>query len=253
MRHYLVGEGNRGQLTRAADYLGCQRSYLSRVLLEEMHLTTDHAFKLSKFLNFAVEEREFFLALLESERAASMEYKSYWNQKIQEIKKRKESISERTSRQTLSIDNLQASYFSSWIWSAVHFLTSIPEYQTIASIANRLGIQQSQVAVILESLKSQDFISHSGTKWRYKSGEFHADKASPLVVFHHQNWRQRAVLDAQDLQNKSIHYTAVQTMSTEDAERIKALMFDFIRDASRIAGPSRPEEAVVITCDLFKV
>lgn len=253
MTSLLTGEGRRGELTRAAQSLGCQRSYLSRVLTEELHLTTDHAFKLAQYFKFSNDERDYFLALVESERAAGADYRSYWNAKATELRKKRARISEATNRQDLSVSQLHLNYFTSWTWSAIHFLTSIPEFQTVAAITARLGMTSEQVTLTLEGLQAQGLVESYRGKWRYKSGEFHVDKSSPLVIFHHQNWRQRAVLDSQNTQSEAVHYTAVQTLSRKDAEKLKALLLDFIRESSRIAGPSVPEEAIVLTLDCFSV
>ncbi len=62
------------------------------------------------------------------------------------------------------------------------------------------------------------------------------------------------MMDAQNLgQGESVHYTGVQTMSVEDAQKIKELLLNFLGDASRIASPSKPEECLALTFDLFKV
>jgi uncharacterized protein (TIGR02147 family) len=253
MAYMLSSKSRRGQLTRAAEALQCQRSYLSRVISENLHLTPDHAFKLSKFFGLNATEREFFQALVDLERAGDPEYRSHLKQKVAEMKKRHESIQERTARTHLSIDALQASYFSSWAYSAIHFLTSIPEYQTIEAIGARLSLRPEFVLSCLQQLQKQQFVEERGKKWIYKSGEFHVAKDSPLVVLHHQNWRARAVIDAQDFGSNGVHFTAVQTVSHEDFTRLKEMLLQFISDLSQVTGPSKPEEGVAITFDFFKI
>ena len=135
----------------------------------------------------------------------------------------------------------------------MHFLTSIPKYQHLEALSDRTGLKKEILLNYLQQLETQGYIENKNNKWVYKSGEFHAAKDSPLVMIHHQNWRARALLDAQSTQNESVHYTAVQTMSIEDAEKIKDLLLTFISESSQIAGPSNPEEGVVITCDFFKI
>ena len=73
------------------------------------------------------------------------------------------------------------------------------------------------------------------------------------MVLHHQNWRTRAVMDTQDFENTNVHYTAVQTVSKADFARLKELLLQFISEASQIAGPSKPEEGLALTCDLFTI
>lgn len=253
MEHFLFGEGNWGQLTKAADALRCQKSYLSRVIKAELHITPDHAYKLAIHWRLSAEERDYFLTLVDWERAADPEYRKFLDAKIKEFRRKHESIQERTERKSLVIDSFQATYFSSWLNCALHFLSSIPQCQTVNAMSERLSIKKELVEMHLNQLSEYGYVEEKNGKWIYKGGEFHAPKDSPLVVLHHQNWRTRSILDAQNFNNQSVHYTAVQTMSRADAEKIKELMLQFIADSSRIAGPSKPEEAIAITCDLFTI
>lgn len=253
MKRKLLGAENRGQISRAAEYLNCQRSYLSRVISDEPHLSPDHALQLSLFWKLKPDERDYFLTLVEHERAATPELRAYTLSKILELKKKHESIGNRTERKSEGFEAERVTYFSSWEWSAIHFMTSIPELQTAKKISEKLGLKESEVLKKLKVLVEREFVEEVRDRFIYKGGEFHAPKNSPLVLLHHQNWRARAVLDAQDFGNDGLHYTNIQTMSREDAEKLKTLLLDFISESNRIAGPSKPEEAIAITCDLFRL
>jgi len=233
--------------------MNCQRSYLSRVLAEGLHLTPEHAFNLSEFLEFSNAEREYFVALLESERAATPSYQKHWQRRIAKLKEEHDSIQERTSRKAVAFDGEPANYFTSWTWTAIHFLTALPEYQSVTAIADRLHLSFDMVLRHLKSLEARGMIERRGEKWRFLSGEFHAPADSPLVLLHHQNWRGRALLDAQDLEKRNLHFTGVLTLSRKDVVRIKELLLDFITEANRISGPSKPEECIALTCDLFPI
>ena len=253
MAHYLTGQSNRGQLTRAATALNCQRSYLSRVITEELHLTPDHAYNLSKFLKLSPDERNYLLTLVDFERAADSEYRGHLKGRLNEIKRKNDSLSERTHRQNVSMEAPEMHYFSSWFYSAIHFLTSIPAFQTVEALSEHLCLKENVVLRCLDFLRTHGFIEQKRNLWIYKRGEFHLPKNSPLVVLHHQNWRARALLDAQNFENNNIHFTSVQTLSREDAEKLKSVLLDFISTASLIAGPSNPETGVALMCDLFEI
>lgn len=253
MAHMLSGKDRRGQLTRAAESLRCQRSYLSRVISESLQLTPDHAFQLARFWKLGRDEREYFQALVDHERAGDPEFRAHLKQRVAELRRKHESVQERTARAALSVDMLQANYFSTWIWSAIHFLTSIPECQTSEALGDRLGLREEALLRYLRALEAQGLVESRNGRWIYRSGEFYVPRDSPLVILHHQNWRGRAVQDAQEPGNAGVHFTAVQTLSRSDFERIKELLLQFIAEASQIAGPSRPEEGIAITCDLFKI
>lgn len=249
----LTAEGRRGQLSRAAESLGCQTSFLSRVINEELHLTPEHAFKLARFWSLLGDEQSYFLKLVDYERAGDPEFQKFIKSQIDELKKKNSEISKRTSRENKTFEGLSLKYFGSWIYGAIHFLTCIPKYQTLQSLAKRLSLPEDLVLETLKDLETMNFVKQNKGLWLYQQGDFHIERTSPFVILHHQNWRQRAILDAQNFSSQSIHYTIVLTLSHKDIERIRALVLEYIAEISRIASPSIPEEEVVFNCDFFKV
>ncbi len=247
-------EERRGQLSRAAEALNCQVSFLSRVLKTEAHLTLDQAFMVSKFWKFNPEEQDYFQSLVEFERDAEPQYREHLKLRIDKQKQNNESLQKRTRKENFPIAEQQAMYFSTWLWSAIHFLSAIPEYQSSKKMAVRLGVSES---IIIDNLKKLELFklvsSGSHNQWKYASGQFHLPKHSPFVVQHHQNWRNKAIMDAQNFSSEGLHYTTVLTLSKKDVEKIKNLLLSFISDTVEISNPSSPEEAVVLNCDFFKV
>ena len=247
-------EERRGQLSRAAEAVGCQVSFLSRVLKTEAHLTMDQAFMLSKFWKLNPDEQAYFHTLVEFERAAEPQYREHLKQRIEKQKHNNESLQKRTGKEDFPIAEQQAMYFSTWLWSAIHFLSAIPEYQNSKKMAMRLGVSELIVIDSLKRLEQFKLVSSGpNNQWKYADGQFHIPKHSPFVVQHHQNWRNKAIIDAQNFSSEGLHYTTVLTLSKSDVEKIKNLLLNFISDTVEISNPSSPEDALVLNCDFFKV
>lgn len=252
LAHQLIGPANRGQLSRAATYMNCQRSFLSRVISEHLHLTPDHAYLMGQFLKLTEAERQYFTLLVEFERAGHIDYKNHIKTQITKIKKAHDSIQERTQRTNITTENIQIQYFATWLTSAIHFLTAIPEFRTEQALAQRLNCSIPQVKFSLNVLQQMGFVENLKGKWTYKNGDFHLPKSSPLVILHHQNWRHRAVSAAQDFEANNVHFTGILTLSQRDRERLRELILSFIADANKISDPSQPEEAMILCCDYYK-
>ena len=248
----LRSEVQRGALSRAAEALNCQRSFLSRIMNSKMQLTPDLAFKLCRHWKFSASEREYFQALVEMERAVDPEYAGFLKEKVRSLKEAHESLSNRTKRPAPSSAH-DMLYFSGWYWTAIHFLTSIRKFQSSESIAQRLHLPEKFVTECLEQLEVWGFISRHGKEWKYKGGEFHLPKNSPLVILHHQSWRQKAVLDAQAMNDESLHFTNVHTIGRADLPRLKELLLKFISESNDLLRSSPEEDGIVLTCDLFKL
>lgn len=253
MAALLTGTENRGKLTKAAEAIGCQRSYLSRVISEKLQLTPDHAFGISRFFKFSKAERSYFLKLVELERSSDPQYRDHLESELVAMRRSYESIEERTERASLSKSEQDQAYFSSWLPCAIHFLTSIPGFQTAAAISERLCIPSALAVNILQKLEDSGLVEQRKNGWIFAKGEFHLGKLSPHLLQHHQNWRQRALLDAQNAETSGVHFTAVQTFSEETAEALKQKLLDFIAEFSELAGPSSPEDAFSITVDMFRI
>jgi len=241
-----------GLMTKLATAAGCQRPYLSRVLTGEPHLTPAQAFGLTRFWRLSEEEKEYFLGLLEIERAGSAEYREYWKRKTLDAKKRHENLSTLVSRKSAGSSEQDLTYYSAWYWTAIHILVSIPGFRTERSIAEKLNLPLTQVKLILQELESWGAVRKESNQWTFAAKEQHISKNSPLSVFHHMNWRQVAMTDAQRRMPDSIHYTVVQSLSVTDFERIKQMILDLIQKAAEIARPSQEEKLMCFTCDFFE-
>ena len=252
MKDHLREKGRRGALSRAAEALGCQRSFLSRIMNSKMQLTPDLAFKLCLHWKLAPAEREYFTALVDFERAVDPTFRDHLRDKIKDMRQTHESLSERAKRPAPTSAH-DTTYFSSWHWTAIHFFTSIPEFQTVEAIAARLSLSQEFVLLCLQQLLQWGFVAKTGNRWEYKGGEYHLPKDSPLVILHHQNWRQKAVMSAQGLRTDSIHFTNVHTISRKDFPLLKERVLKFISETNELLKASAIEDCVVLSCDLFKL
>lgn len=252
MKHYFRAKGTRGLLSRAAEGIQCQRSYLSRVMDTKVHLTPDQAFALAQFLRLGPSEREYFQTLNEWERAGLPAYRETLHAKLRRLKAAHESIAERMQRPQPKTD-FELTYFSGWQWCAIHLLTSLPTRQSPEAIAQRLSLPPALVQTHLEKLQEWGLVRKAVAGWEYASGEAHLPKDSPLALMHNQNWRTRAVLSSQSPNEFNVHFTNVQTISRADAELVKERLLQFISECNSTMGPSDPEVPVAFTCDFFRI
>ncbi len=247
-------KSERGVLTRLAKAAGCELSYLSRSLSHEINITSDQAFKIANYLKMSTLERDYFLTLVEIERSGDKSYADFLKKRAAEFANENENLKSRVQRPVLTGDVGQFLYHSNWLYSAMHILVSIGKYQKVSEICRRFHISIEQANSVLSELVSMGFINkNSDSSYEYAAGATHTPKESPLVVMHHQNWRQRAVMDSQNLNSDGVHYTGVQSMSEEDYKKIKNLILDTISRSEKIASPSEPQELVSIGIDIFRV
>jgi len=245
-------QAGRGMISRAADAIGCQRSYLSQVLHSKVQLTKEQAWNVCVFFALSREETLYFECLVDHERAASPAYRRHLEAQMLEIRKSAEKISSQF-RESSTFNEAEALfYFSHWLPCAAHVLTSIAEFQEPVKMAARLGVALPTLMQTLTMLEKMGCVKQRKGRWTYAGGSKWVAKDSPMVAFHHQNWRQLAVESSRNPHGDGIHYTMVQTVSKNDFETLKAMMLDFIGKAKKVAEPSGPEALTSLSIDFFQ-
>lgn len=242
-----------GYWNKMAKAISCQPAYLSRCLYDKTQLTVDQIINASHFLSLSNTETEYLICMLEYARATTKSTQEYFLNRLNVIRNENENLKTRLKKDNIRNDVDQPLYYSSWLWMAIHFATSIEELQTIESISKRFQITPVHTLQILEKLSSMGLVTKEGNKWIFLSGEFHLSKESPLIAAHHQNWRTRAVIDSQDQSKEGLHYSAVYTLSKKDFIVLKEEMINWINKARKIVSPSKEEEIVCFSLDLFKI
>ncbi|OQW50843.1 MAG: hypothetical protein A4S09_10980 [Proteobacteria bacterium SG_bin7] len=154
-----------------------------------------------------------------------------------------------------TIDNIetQSIYYSSWIWAALHFLVTIPKYQTAKAMAERLNLPLATVSEHLIKLKELGIIHEENGQWKTSHLEIHLPKNSYMISMHHSHWRHKAILDSQNSSSDGLHYSALYTLSKKDYEVLRNQFLKQIDDFAKVVRKSSEEEIVVFATDLFKL
>lgn len=82
----------RGYHSRIARAAGCQKSFLTQVLKEQLNLSRDHAAALTEFFKFSEQEANYFLALVDFERAGTTSLRRMELQRIERLRKNADNL-----------------------------------------------------------------------------------------------------------------------------------------------------------------
>ncbi len=253
LRADINARSERGVITKMAEAVQCQRSHLSRVLSDQLHLTTDQAFRITRFLHLTDEDSIYFMKLVEYERSGDLEYRSHLKRELKQLKTVQEDFAKRLKEPSIADSELERIYYSSWHWSAIHIIVSIPQYQTVEAISKRLNFSHDYIELCLQRLENFGLVNKIKNRWQIAGAGIHLSKSSPLNSVNHFSWRSKAVLDSQQPQGDGVHYTVVQSISRADFDKIKNMLISTIDEYVKIARPSKEEELICFTCDFFKV
>lgn len=243
-----------GYQAKCATAAGCQKTYLSQVLHKNVHFTPDHAARLANFWNFDDDATEYFLLLVQQERAASKVLRERIGKKLSLLRSKHLNLGKRFNQPELTNSDRASRYYHHWTLAAVHLLLGIPEYSfSLEKISKRIGVPISQVQTIVRDLETLELVEKKDRAWCVVRPSIHVSRESPLNQIHQLNWRLRAVdaLARKNLDNT--HYSALYVLSTADFKKLQQMVHEFIGKTRDVVGPSKEEELVCFNLDLFQV
>ena len=242
----------RGYQSKLAEAARCQKSYFSHVLHSHHHLSQDQAMGLAIFWNLTSDETDWLLELLNLARAETEPLKRKIRERLKDLKTKRENLAEKFKKPRISASDKEYAYYSSWHWSAIHIITSIPTFRKVEAISERLNLPRDFVRECLKKLELMGLVKSVGSEWRIIPGGLYIPRESFLSSSHHANWRQRAVMDAQRQAGDVIHYTDIASHSFGDYEKIKMILLDVIDKTRKIVKPSKEEEISCLCLDFFR-
>jgi uncharacterized protein (TIGR02147 family) len=243
--------GFRAALAREA---GCQASYLSQVLKNRAHLTEDQLLGIAVHLRLSSAEIDHLLLLLRYEKAGTKKLKEHLARALQISQEAHKSLKTRVPAESFADEqNILGTYFSSWIPSAVHILTSSIEFQTPGAIAKRLGLPLRKVQETLEFLEGVSFVERSGSRWSFKRNSFHVPKESALQPAVQATRRELAARSMALNPVGAIHFSSLFTIDEADMKAIQDLLRDLVEKSHRLIQDSGTENLACLCLDLFEV
>lgn len=179
-----------------ADSMGCQLSYVSLVLNGDRDLSVEQAEALSAFFGMNEDEREFFIWLIQMQRAGTRGSCEFFSGLLN--KKRDQYLQSQVTveSETTLDESAKAIYFGSHLYAAVQSLVMIDRYQTVSALAEALKIETTQVAKVVNFLKLHRLIEENRGKLKPSQRTVFIDRESPFVHLHHSNWRMQAIQSA---------------------------------------------------------
>lgn len=243
----------RGVKLKLAEFLHCQNTFVSQVLNGDPHFSLEQGARLNEFFEHTKDESKFFLLLLHLARAGNSELKKYYQEEIDDLIIKNSDLKKRTNIKGSLRDKDQDIYYSSWLYSAVHILVTIKDFQNASQIAKRLNLSKDKALEILGFLTDSGLLQKEGNTYTSGSTRIHLSKESPHISRHHTNWRMRAVQAIDMKQASDLHFSNVVSMGEKDIVRVREIFIKAIAEARSIIKDSPEEKLYSICVDFFEV
>lgn len=242
--------GIKSQIARA---LKCQVSYLSRVLHKDADLSLEQGESLTKFLQFNDEDKDYFMLLLLKARAGSVSLKNYYKLKIENAQKSRLSVQNRLREKDNKAAEFQQVYYSSYQYALLHVACNVPQLRFPAKLADHFFIPLEQVHEVLSFLVQSGLLVRSDQGYVPTSKSIFIAKDNPLFKSHHSNLRLESIQSVKNSQRreKSLHYSAIASLSRADALEIKERLLREISACVETVNHSTEECVYGLGIDFF--
>ncbi|MCB9073254.1 MAG: TIGR02147 family protein [Bdellovibrionaceae bacterium] len=244
------GHGLRKKLASA---MNCQTAYVSHVFSGNYNLSPEQAYKCCQWLNLDSEETEYFLLLVNYQRAGSKELERYYLQQIKQLRTDHVNIKKRSNiKESLSIED-QYTYYSHWAYGAIHMAVTIHGLQTVEALHDHFNFSIGFIQKALNFLESCNLVAKEKNLYKIGGAFIHLERNSLLMSKHHSNWRIRALEAINENSNENLHYSGVMSMSEEDFENLREKIIGYLKEIFTTVKDSKEETLVSLCMDWFKV
>lgn len=241
-----------GQFRKIAQYLSIGSVNVSQIFRGDRHLTIEQAIELCEFFGLSELESQYFVALVERERAGSHKAKEFLSVRLKELVEKSQDLKSRLKQEGQLDRNSQYVFYSDWFFSAIRLMTSIKGFNTADAIASHLQLPLSKVNRVLE------FLVQSGlcveVKGRYQIGpsSTHLEANSPLISRHHTNWRLKAIERLPVVSKQELCLTMPCTLSDLAFESIRKELVSVIERITDIIDAAPSERLAFMNIDFLK-
>lgn len=242
-----------GTLKRICIHAQMNQSLLSQVMKSKKELTPEQANDVADFMGLSDVEAEYFLSLVQWERAGKNSYKDRLSRKIEDLRKRADSLKERIPSDKELSDTAKAVFYSHWYYSATRILTSIEEFRSLDALSKKTGLSISQTRRVVDFLVREGLCKQSNNGITIGPKSTHVDRESNHVARHHANWRMKSIQALETDSKDNFMFTSPVSLSKDDFEKLKKLLSSSVEKSFKIIEPSEPEVAACLIIDLFKL
>jgi uncharacterized protein (TIGR02147 family) len=254
LKELLAGmpKAGHGQMRQLSQHLKVHTTLMSQIMNGPKHFTLEQACAVSTFFAMTHLESDYFLTLVEWERAGTKLLKDRLMLRIDDIKTKATSLDARLTKDIVLSEQIKAEFYSNWYYSGIRLMTSIDQYNTPTTIATRLDLPKTLVVQILDFLLSSGLVVSEHSKYSMGPSRTHLSSDSPFQVNHHRSWRLKNLARAQMLGPDELMYTAPFTVSKQDANHIRNDLLAIIEKVTNTVINSEAEEGFCLGIDLCK-
>jgi len=244
---------SRGSIKALAERIQCHPTFISQVVRHKAHFNHEQAVRFCSYYQLTEDEAEFFIDLLNHDRAGTPEAKKHFQKIIDRKLLDRKSLQKRAKIVSALRAEQEVRYLASWVPCAVHAAIQIPDYNSPEKVARTLGLDINLTLETLSTLQQLGLIEEEKGRWVATQESLHIGKDSPLSSTYHTNWRLKTAsrLGEKRRTLRQTHFSSVYAITNALAEEIREIIIQNLQEirGRMVAAPS--EELHVLCLDFY--
>ncbi len=242
----------RGTITQWASVIQSTPTLMSQILMGNKSMSLEMVDRLSAHLQLSEKEKDYFILLVEFDRAGTKSLKDYFLKKITLMQDESRYLKNQIKDIVELPAEVKAIYYSQWVYVGIRNLVACTKIANIESISEELNLPRETIANVIDFLVKHQLIIPAKQGWAPGPQSTFIPADSPLVYKHHQNWRLKGI-QQMDLQSKDdLFYTSPMSLSEELAKDLRSRIVKVIQDFQKDIGPSESEVVRCLNIDWFE-
>lgn len=242
-----------GQFRKMAIFLSINSVNVTQIFRGARDLTTEQACMLCEFFGLSDLEGQFFVSLVEYERASHHKLKQMIRRRLDEILEKSLDLKQRLRSQGELTEETKAIFYSAWYYSAIRLACSVPELRSVDTLAKYFNLPLSTVNRTIEFLINTGLCKEIDGRLAIGPSATHLEASSPLITRHHTNWRMKAVEKMERLGAEELCLSMPCSLSEKSIKHIRKELVECIEKITQHIDASPEEKLACLNIDWFKI
>ncbi len=198
-------------------------------------------------------EERYFLNLVYLARAANKSLKTFHQKQLAEIRAHARSLKAQLKNEIELKPEDLARFHSTWHYSGVRLLTSIPGHSKIPQIAEKLKLDPALVREVIEFLVENGLCVKQGDGYSMGPQRTHLPSDSPLLKTRQISWRLKGFERMGIKTEDDLFFTAPMALSKAAKDEIHNELKKMVIAATDVAAKSESEVLNCLNIDWFEI
>lgn len=240
-----------GEARRIAAFLDVNSTMVSQILSGSKDFTLEQAEMMTQYFALKPEESEYFILLVQRERAGTTSLKKLFSRQIAEKRKTASELSAQIKPDRHISESERAEFYSSYLYSAIRLYCSIGTGKMLSEICERFQIPRLKVANILQFLERANLVIQQEGRYCLAAQTTLLDRNAVMIGKHHTNWHLKALERVERVSDEEMLFSGPLSIGKKEFATIREDLLQLLKRASKLTQESEADDIGCLILDLF--